>query len=93
MSDYIDRDKLKKRFCSHCESYCVPTGCTEGKCFDLKIIDSIPAADVVERKRGKWISAWHDFFRAEVQMCSCCKGISVYKTNYCQYCGTLMTTE
>lgn len=48
MADYIDRDKLLKKFCSHC--YGEKT-CTED-CFDAKIIKSIPTED---EKPAQWI--------------------------------------
>lgn len=35
--DLIGRDKLKKRFCVHCDDY---KKCQE-PCFDLKLIDSV----------------------------------------------------
>lgn len=53
-------------------------------------IKSIPAADVVERKHWKWKDVWHDFFKSNVQMCSNCKGISAFETNYCPNCGAEM---
>lgn len=42
---YISREALKKRFCGHCNDY------HDGRCFEpcyeLKLIDNTPAADVV----------------------------------------------
>ena len=50
MARYIDADRLKKRFCGHCEER---KTCRE-ECFDLKIIDSIPTANVRENVVGEW---------------------------------------
>ena len=44
MTDYINRETLKKRFCGICEEY----GKCQELCFDMKLINSVPAADVVE---------------------------------------------
>lgn len=53
------------------------------------IIKRIPAADVVEQKRGRWIPSkeppWLD--------CSECGQDSVEYTNYCPNCGADMRGE
>lgn len=66
---------------------------TKGMALYAEHIKNIPAADVVEKKIGEWVNVWHDFFNSEVQMCSNCNGISVYKTNFCQYCGATMNQK
>lgn len=63
---------------------------TKGMALYADYIKSIPAA---ERKTRKWETVWHNFFRSEVQMCSNCKGISVFKTNFCPNCGADMRGE
>ena len=63
----------------------------EGECDFIPVvfkkdIEKIPAADVVERKQGKWIPSkeppWLD--------CSECGQDSVEYTNYCPNCGADM---
>ena len=61
-----------------------------------EVLDGIPAADVVERKTGKWVDM------GDFEQCSACKGThlkefeSYYgkvmwiKTPYCPYCGAKM---
>lgn len=74
MDDLISREKLKRKFCGHCEDY----GKCEEECFDLRIINSMPTADLSEYcdklwktayergkeeacpKKGKWINHRND---------------------------------
>ena len=85
--EYIEREALKERFNSH-----LPIGeSIRG------IIDDIPAADVVEVKRGKWTFE-HDpitdpkgyFIRI---VCSCCGLKTGQVSNYCPNCGAKMDGE
>lgn len=57
------------------------------------IVDAIPAADVVERKKGKWIGG-------ELGHCSCCGNEGCFsdiwpdgQERYCPYCGADMREE
>lgn len=50
--DLIDRDKLKRAFCNHCDGRDTMNGepnCTE-PCFDLGLIDCMPVIIAAERK-------------------------------------------
>ena len=87
MADYIERqsvyDVLRK----------APISNMGTKLSIYDDIEEIPAVDVLARKTGEWVDVWHNSFRAEVQMCSNCKGISAFKTNFCSNCGADMRQE
>ena len=91
MDDLINREKLKRKFCGHCEDY----GKCEKECFDLRIINSMPA----EEKKGKWIK---DRLSSTcggsygVYRCSECESSYQdigYGWNYCPNCGARMEEE
>jgi len=52
-----------------------------------------PTADVVERKKGKWIMEWDCFFHREVPVCSQCLRADAYKFDVCSNCGADMREE
>lgn len=99
MTEYIDRERLVKKFCGHCYFDVGEKDCAED-CFDVKIIKSIPVADVQSVAHGRWIG----------DCCSNC-GISKYNFisfnvvgekeyarpfgtwNYCPRCGAKMDRE
>lgn len=63
----------------------------------LDIINEVPAADVVERKRGEWVEWYppkHMIMTGEELLfrCSCCdaKYSDVEGYRYCPYCGADM---
>lgn len=78
---------MSERPCNECVWRTVD-GCTQWDCNPVtrKEVKKM----LKERKSGKWETVWHNFFRSEVQMCSNCKGISVFKTDFCPNCGTEM---
>lgn len=94
MSDYISRDKVAQAFedadVDVCEDYGEYYGCEWGFSRDAvrKIVAELPAADVVEVRRGRWYLAEDAVFR-----CSEC-GWICYELNapYC-YCGARMGKE
>ena len=65
--------------------------------FDLFVtstdLDEMPPADVVERKKGKWIK--NDFYE-DALMCSCCHAYldkedwSRHYFYFCHHCGAFM---
>lgn len=59
----------------------------------LEIMDAQPTADVVERKKGKWIEKWNGHFKTNVPRCSLCSNASPFKYNYCPTCGADMREE
>lgn len=60
----------------------------------LEEIDGIPAADVVERKTGKWKKHYadHEAFgvRPFFRYCSECNEATIYPYNFCPHCGADM---
>lgn len=98
MTRYIDADLLKKFVFEtgfYCDTY-------DDKQYTAEIIDSFPAADVVERKHGKWMkhndrACWY---------CSECKEDNYYayswnsdtgkyefQDHFCPNCGAEMRKE
>ena len=69
-------------------------------CIDL--LDSIPAADVVEVRHGRWTIAEDDYYGLNIVKCSVCheewcfeERDDVFDLNYhyCPNCGSLMDKE
>lgn len=70
----------------------------------VKKIRNIPAADVVERKRGKWdeipnkyisVSGKNGSYSGNATSCSVCHEINpnAFKTNFCPNCGAKMDNK
>ena len=57
-----------------------------------KVIKSVPAADVREVKRGKWIMKPHKMM-GESPCCSECGAFEPMKRNFCPNCGAKMQGE
>ncbi len=91
MSRYIDADALREKVLYHADTMNHAGNHEQAKAYNhcLCMIDDMPTADVVERKRGKWI------IREPIHMhsiCSCCgyyNAISPYY-EYCPNCGADM---
>lgn len=91
MDDLISREKLKRKFCGHCEDY----GNCKEECFDVRIINSMPTAE----KKGKWLAGdkMADYPRIPYEpwskYCSCCRE-KAYNGDilfdYCPFCGARM---
>lgn len=65
-------------------------------CFDnvAKMIELLPAADVAEVKRGKWIEYLPVLGAGNLQIrCSECGLTNDFKTSYCPNCGAKMDLE
>lgn len=100
MKEYIERDKLfqkvleEKRFVLQKEDmlnqeYVIQT--VYGDFADF--VNSIPAADVVERKRGEWIKVGESC-GADILECSVCHTIHPqYGDAFCRDCGADMRGE
>lgn len=78
MDDLISREKLKRKFCGHCEDY----GNCKEQCFDMRIIDSMPT----EEKKGKWKHrrSW------SMYVCDQCSFENREASKYCPNCGAKM---
>ena len=92
MSEYIESEKLIKKFCNHCLANREEV-CTED-CFDLKIIKSIPSADFQPAVHGRWINTMPNVeYKSFCQVkCSICESIEAYG-NFCRNCGADMRGE
>lgn len=96
MADYIDRDRLIKKFCNHCYFDVGEKNCAED-CFDVKIIKSLPTEDVAPVVHGKWVKTDDDPEDTAYQ-CSVCGKEALYKYNtydsvcseHCPNCGAKM---
>lgn len=93
MPRYADVDKLIKELSTMYKSpKSAEDFMTVG--YDHAIADVVvtvhehPTADVVERKRGKWIKVGDNSY-----MCSVCGEISCCMGNYCPDCGADMREE
>ena len=88
MAEYIEREALKAEF--DCMSVYVENELYLRLLDVGKFFQSIPAADVVEVKHGKWVS--HDF---EVTFsCSKCDFTTDFHlSKYCPNCGARMDGE
>lgn len=89
---YIEREAANEFFCQTCDTsegtFCV-------RC-DGNPLKSIPAADVVERKKGKWIrpvpgdgEPYCSECKAEAPL-SCGRFLHHWYTNFCPNCGAKM---
>ena len=93
MTDYIEREAAMP------DAFCVGVSCQEcpfcvdpvkGGCKVEQFIATIPAANVVEQKRGKWLMTTWDtyYFR-----CSVCGEQSGSMWPFCHHCGADMRGE
>lgn len=96
MAEYINRDEFIKSQCHSCDGYCDVIECDclnckhECRCDTIADLLDYPAADVVERKKGKWIGG-------ELGHCSCCGNEGCFsdiwpdgQERYCPNCGADM---
>jgi hypothetical protein len=90
MTDYIKREDVHLALDSHYFT---------GKLSLKETIDSVPAADVVERKKGKWDK---DSDMAFYWKCSKCGAYLFWRyeefmvngnPHFCPYCGAQMESE
>ena len=88
--EYIEREAFKKAF----NFEIAPDEWCKGRMAN-RILDEIPAADVVEVKHGRWVSIADKPHM--IYECSSCKDRwgygSVIHMNYCPNCGCKMDGE
>ena len=90
MAEYITKDKAKELVCDFCQ-WAGTENCEECE----HPVDDSPAADVVERKHGKWNN-----YKDE-HCCSLCGAVSIMEDfnwqdcvyDFCPYCGAKMDGE
>ena len=91
MAEYIEREATRKLYCQKCKGYYDGHCVHQGEC-DVDVIDTAPAADVQEVKRGKWTwdsNAPHREHGA--YKCNNCGCHSDFEENYCYNCGADMS--
>lgn len=61
----------------------------------LTFVEDFPAADVEERKTGKWVLKTFDDGYGEYQLYECdkCGAVRAHRANYCHNCGARMVEE
>lgn len=94
---YIDTKYIGDcKTCRHQINRGCDTWCDHGESYQPNM-SKIPAADVVEVKRGKWTFE-HDLFTDPKRyfiriVCSCCGLKTGQVSNYCPNCGAKMDGE
>lgn len=89
--EYIEREKIRGILHSiindsNCPMYMLQV-------YD-QMLDHIPAADVQEVKRGKWLYEYKSGTPIkEGVVSSCCDMWNNYRTNFCPHCGARMDGE
>ena len=97
MSDYIKREELREAFgmakeCSECSrnttEFCVGNHISVPTICD--ILENLPSADVVERKRGEWIEnePYPSRWICKCSICGCPSTSNNHK--FCCQCGAVM---
>ena len=98
MAEYIERDKLLYEF----REIMPDIGVNELADELYNVALNLPAADVAEVKRGKWIGKQLDNFRKYEVTCSNCDWIGIenydsydnpFEFNYCPNCGANIDLE
>lgn len=102
MKEYIEREAVRKQLkeqCAECDARFEDRLCLQCRVrSDWELIQAIPAADVVERKRGEWKECQHisyDEWRDEdvywyTYVCSNCHFEAMDNSHFCPNCGADM---
>lgn len=102
--EYIEREVAKERLRIWITDCLLNEANEAADCFRLCIdlLDSIPAADVVEVRHGRWTIAEDDYYGLNIVKCSVCheewcfeERDDVFDLNYhyCPNCGAYMMGE
>ena len=59
----------------------------------IRVVREMPEADVVEHKKGKWISRKNELKNKDWWTCSECQGRFDYEWKFCPNCGADMREE
>ena len=99
MAEYISREAaLSLEMVIEAEPDEIPA-ISKGMAYYLDYLEGIPAADVVERKTGKWIDealcSTSSYGVYHVNRCSVCRSAEpmLSRKNYCPNCGAEMRGE
>lgn len=97
-AEYIKRKDVIEKICNLCKIE--NDDCSYPRCTIINTVKNIPAADVIERKRGEWIRVTEKL--GESWMCSECMeefiphdGMEEFASyaHFCPNCGTQMGDE
>lgn len=89
MTDYIEREAAKRKYCETCNWYGkdLCNGCETP-------MSKIPAADVAPVKHGRWsesiLRSPDGSWKIRGFSCSVCGGLCIGESNYCPNCGAKM---
>ena len=87
-SDYFSREAAKKELCERCSDF---TMCTrsDNDCPITRGLNSLPAADVVEMRHGRWLPS--DIPDSILDKCSECGfDTGAFTFRFCPNCGAKM---
>ena len=91
MTEYIERMTAISEACKGCNEEFSDEPCEPSECRLQQRLFAIPAADVVEVRRGKWTEVWicteHCF---SVYECSVCGKNAMGEGDFCPNCGAKM---
>ena len=94
MSDYISRQEAIAVAEKELSAKYNRREMAVGFCGFRNIIENVPAADVRENVRGKWIDIWDDFRISTKCKCNRCNKESERPVgNFCKWCGADMRGE
>lgn len=85
MAEYINKETLYAELDSKLDGR--PMEDTVPWLLCMSIVRKFPAADVVERKKGKWEKV---YYGNRPNRCSECRQKNNYRTNFCPNCGADM---
>lgn len=91
MPKYINTEQIEQYL--HREEFGTPDERWRPESEFAAIVDSIPAADVVEVKHGVWIIEDSEYEPWETYICPFCNAAFGYKLNFCGNCGADMRGE
>ena len=86
--DYISREDAIDICCRNCLGCYLNTETKATYCRSIKELTALPAADVEERKTGKWEII--DEVEPRRYGCSNCKRMVWHTENFCPNCGAKM---
>ena len=92
MKEYIERASLMGALTSGTEQLAMRemTG-AEAYAEFVRLVNFVPAADVVEVRHGRWETApCNGVYDMRCSACGFCPGIRFFSSNYCPDCGALM---
>lgn len=90
--DYISRTKALNAICDGCNLEFSDQPCEPCSCEIREHLIAVPAADVIERKKGEWsVEFFDDGLGAyKLYRCDQCGDLSAQRWSFCRECGADM---